>query len=133
MVDFATEKLLEVKSPDNNMPLEVIINDEARQFIGGVRVYNWHRGDTYCADVIASALMGLEKYLYDCIEKKEDVSQSLKQILSKSKSIAFVGLACEVGRYKPELFIDILRPLLAVPELYFWEDYYRLQNDMNST
>lgn len=131
LVDFATEKLLEVKSPNNSMPIELVIDGEPKQFVGGARIYNWHRGDTYCADVIASALMGLEKYLYECIEKKQDISQALKQILSQSKSISFLGLACEVGRYKPELFINVLRPLLSVPELYSWEDYYRLQNYMN--
>lgn len=128
LVDFATEKLLEARRTDNNKPIELNIEGKTKHFSGGARIYNWHRGDAFCSDVIASALMALEKYLYECIEKKQDVSPTLRKILAQSKSVAFWGLACEVGRYRPELFIDALRPLLFTPEFYSWEDYCRMQN-----
>jgi len=132
LVDFATEKLLEARSTDSSKPIELIIDGRTKEFLGGARIYNWHRGDAFCSDVIASALMGLEKYLYECIEKKQEISQILKQILSQSKSIAFLGLVCEIGRYKPDLFIELLRPLLSVPEFYTWEDYYRIESPTNA-
>lgn len=132
LVDFATERLLEVRHGKNGNPIKVSIDEVSKHFLGNSRIYNWHRGDTSCADVIASALMALEKYLYEQIDKGKDVSGLLKQILSQAKSIAFLGLACEIGKYKLELFCKVLRPLLSLPELYLWEDYRQVYNSANA-
>ena len=132
LVDFATKRLLENKDFRSQNPIELVIDNKTKRFTGSGRIYNWYRGDVSCADVIASALMALEKYLYEQIDKKQDVKQTLKQILIQSESIAFLGLACEIGRYRPQLFAEVLRPLLSIAELYLWEDFFGIQNASNS-
>lgn len=132
LVDFETERLLEVHHNDNNTQIELIVNNETKRYVGSAKIYNWHRGDPWCADVISSALMALEKYIYECVDKKKNISEILELLLSQSKSIAFLGLACEIGRYRPELFISILKPLLAIPELYFYEECCVQFNSGNS-
>lgn len=132
LVDFATERLIEVRLGEDCEKIKVNINGKTKEYRGHPKIYNWHRGDPWCPDVIASALMGLEKYLYECIDNKKDISDILETILSQANSMAFLGLVCEIGRYKPELFKESLKELLAVPELYIYENHCLMFNSGNS-
>ena len=67
---------------------------------------------------VESALMAVEKWLYERIDTKEDVSDAVNQMLTETKSAAFLGLLVSVGLYSPGLFNSPLRPLLSCPDLY---------------
>ena len=50
---------------------------------------------------VESALMAVEKWLYERIDTKEDVSDAVNQVLTETKSAAFLGLLVSVGLYSP--------------------------------
>jgi hypothetical protein len=49
--------------------------------------------------------------------------------LQRSRSIAFAGLLSAIARKDPTLLEGILQPLLAVPELHYWELRYNSKLD----
>jgi len=123
LVDFATDRWAEgVQRPgDKAYRVEVCVDGATRQFVGDFKVFFWHRGAAWYPLAAASALMALEKWLYLRIDAGEPIDDWLLQVLRKSTSVAFLGLLCEVARYKPDLLRSVLRPLVPIPEVYEWE------------
>ena len=92
-----------------------------KSFIGDPYVYYWHRNLGNVSHVIHSALMALEKWLYDQIEKNQEIQPYLETIIESGTSLAFVGLLISIGKKKASHFSNTLLPLLSVPELYSWD------------
>ena len=62
--------------------------------------------------MINSVLMAVERWLYEKIDRGEDVDPWIDRILRESESLAFAGLLFDVGKYRPALFAGVLKPLL---------------------
>ncbi len=73
------------------------------------------------ASILQSALMALEKWLYDKIERNEDISEPIERIIRESESLVFAGLLVTVGKRKPELFLGPLRPLVENWRVWNWD------------
>ena len=56
--------------------------------------------------------MALEQWLYEQIDRGENIDQWLTRILRESKSLAFAGLLFDIGKRTPTLFAGVLKPLL---------------------
>jgi hypothetical protein len=122
ITDFATDRWLERFQGFNRTKEEpryrIYFADGHKDYIGNANVYNWHRsmgGDAVCVE---SALMALEKWLYDRIDQKEDITAEINRILQESKSAAFLGLLVAVGLYNLALFKGILLPLFSNMDLF---------------
>ena len=103
-------------------PLSIVVNQCKYEFIGDSRVYGWSSGlGTIPPDEIVVALMALEQYFYLRIEREENIDEEITLVLKKVKSTAILGLLCNVGKRLPMLFEGPLKPLLGIPELYFWD------------
>jgi hypothetical protein len=117
----ATSRYLTALEDEERAPESVItieVDGEERQWLGDEIVYLWYRGDARGPNTVASALMALEKWLYELIEAEEDIGPAVEQVMSESRSLAFAGLLVAVGFRRSGLFKGPLRPLLGVSDLY---------------
>ncbi len=56
--------------------------------------------------------MALERWLYEQIDRGENVDHWLARLLCESESLAFAGLLFDIGKRLPILFAGVLKPLL---------------------
>lgn len=128
LVDFATERQLEaLRARDSEDEiLQVSVSSVDHPFVGDDHVYHWYRG-AWGAAPVASALMAIEKWLYELIDEGAEVSNWVKHLLTNSHSLAILGVLSNVGRYHPLLFYAELRPLLLCFHVYAFEDVARTQ------
>jgi hypothetical protein len=126
LVNFATERWAKRWVEHNQEPPNITINfpDGDKQFLGDNQVHYWFRDIGRVPDIIPSALMALEKWFYDQLEKdesKELLTEAIEMIIKEAHSLAFIGLLFAVGKKKPSLFLSQLQPFLSVPEFYSWD------------
>lgn len=128
LINFATERWMEASYNEEylNAGLDAVLPSGVKRFIGDPNVYNWYHGLSL-SDITSSALMAVEKWLYECLDKEEDISHWIELLLSTGRSIAFLGMLCEVGKYTPILFTKVLQPLLLIPHIYYIETIYASQ------
>lgn len=123
LVDFATESTFAYRLKEGEKPFSVSISfeDGIHEYLGGPNIFLWFRDQSHVPDILVSALMAFEQWLYNMIDQKEDVSDYLKKALVQTKSTAIVGVALEVGKKSPELFTSVLKSFLASEYLYDWD------------
>jgi hypothetical protein len=92
-------------------------------WLGDHRLYFAHRDAVTCNSFVVSALMALEKWLLDRIEKEDEVDADIEFLLSKSRSLALAGVLISVGKRQPRLLFTKLWPLVASPEIQALEYY----------
>jgi hypothetical protein len=110
-------------SPEERAATRVAISTDvgAIEYVGDVRVYGWYRERLCSSTLLVSALMALEKWLYDRLEQDEAVDEPVRQILSTSRSVAILGVLVGVGMSRPALFRGPLAQLLSIWRLYEWD------------
>ncbi len=120
LVNYATERWIEGglrrKPTDDERrrySYEFEIDRKTKYWIGDANVYAWHRFQHMNGDAVECALMALEKWLYDEIEKGNSITHSVQYIYGQSESAAFAGLLVSVGLKYPTLFTQELQPLLG--------------------
>ena len=93
--------------------LTVRIGNDARLWCGNSNVFRWHHDwPVTFGSIIHCVLMAVERWLYEKIDRGEDIDPWIDRILRESKSLAFAGPLFDVGKYRPALFAGVLRPLL---------------------
>jgi hypothetical protein len=116
LVNFATGRF------SKGHGLTVRIGDEARLWCGESNVFRWHHDwPVFSGSTIHCALMALERWLYEQIDRGENVEPWVSRILKESDSLAFAGLLFDVGKYHPALFAGVLKPLLQSSLLIDWD------------
>jgi hypothetical protein len=123
LVNFATERWATYAAGEGEKPpgVTVALADSEVDWLGDGRVFLWYRGDATVPRTLASALMALEKSLYDRIDAGEGVESVIERILAGSRSVAFAGLLAAVGCREPQLLTGPLRPLIGSPEFLHWD------------
>jgi hypothetical protein len=124
LVNFAAERFCERQFSNT----EVEVNSVKIPFVqgdviwrGDQRVFGFFRSDLFNSTLLSSALMAIEKWLYEKIEKGENIDEWIGQILSDSQSVAFAGLLLAVGKKEPSLLEGMLLPLLGTWQFYEWD------------
>jgi hypothetical protein len=105
-------------------PVRLVLNLESglREFIGEKGLFAWYRGLGGSPPIsVVSALMALEKNLYDRINSKEDISNLAQRILERAQNTAILGVLCAVARHHPVLLEGALSPLLQKLEIFNWD------------
>jgi len=125
LVDFNTQRALDAYAGDRYIAsarsvLTLIIKGRRVDFIGTKRMLDWHLGH-WAHPIVVMALMGLERHLYDLIEKKADLGPIITALLAQGRSAAFLGVMWDIARYQPILVREQLRPLISCAELHDWE------------
>lgn len=103
--------------------LQIGEGDHAQTWTGDGRIYLAYRGPVHVHAYVASALMALEKYLLDRVDKGESITEDVAYLLKNSRSLAIVGLLIAVGKRKPALLFEELWPFVASAELQATEHH----------
>lgn len=124
LVNFATERFCNyMKRNDRNEVFEITVplpSGDAT-WLGDKRIYGFFRSETFNTKLLSSALMAVEKWLYDQIDKDENIDKWIEQILQQSRSVAFLGLLAEIGKKKSSIFEGKLLPLFGVWQIFQWD------------
>jgi hypothetical protein len=117
LVNFATSRFA-----DQGEGLDLVINGETRRWRGDSNVFRWHFDWHFThGTVVHCALMALERWLYEQIDRDENIDRWIARILAESGSLAFAGLLFDVGKKRPALFSGVLKPLLQSWVLVNWD------------
>lgn len=100
--------------------VSIEINGEQKEFIGNAQVFNWSQYGPESSHIIGSALMALEKHLYDLADSDEDLTPIINGLLNDCDSLAIIGVLSLVGRRHPKYFLDPLKGFLGSPHLLQW-------------
>ena len=106
------------------------LDGKPRAFRGGPEVFGWYRGYGHAGNVVPSALMALEQWLYRRVEAKESIDEAVGQILRTGSSVALLGVLAALARKQPELLRGCLRPLMTSWLLLSWDDQLTIQATM---
>jgi hypothetical protein len=105
--------------------LAITVDGAARKWLGDTRVFQWPQGWPLSdGSLVESALMALERWLYEAIDAGVAIEARIERIMRESESLAFASRLIEVGKRAPSLFGGVLKPLLHVWEL--WDLDFRL-------
>jgi hypothetical protein len=116
LVNFATRRF----SADES--LTIVVGNEPRAWFGDNRVFRWHHDWPLSnGAVIQCSLMALEQWLYEQIDRGENIDRWLARLLHESESLAFAGVLFDVGKRLPSLFTGALKPLLRNWILLDWD------------
>jgi hypothetical protein len=116
LVNFATSRFAEGEG------LTIAAGGQTRKWFGDWRVFRWHFDWPITnGSMIHCSLMALERWLYEHIDRGENIDRWLARILSESESLAFAGLLFDVGKHLPTLFAGPLKPLFRNWVLLDWD------------
>lgn len=138
LVNFATHRWVESERrhavlhydrqlTEEELGIRVRTGQVERHWLGDSRVFRWYLDWPLDSRVLSCALMALEKWLDEQLEKGANVDDTLNRILAESESVAFGGLLLDVGKRRPESFVGPLRSLLTAWELYYWDQQTALE------
>lgn len=97
--------------------IDLLLDGETTRFLGNKQIIRWNLQGGIGSNAVQSALMALEKHIYDEIEAERDIEPIVKKILKESRSVPLLGLLVSIGRRNPALFQGLLLPLLGSPEI----------------
>lgn len=103
--------------------LQIGEGDHAQTWTGDGRLYLAYRGIVHTHAYVASALMALEKFLFDRLDRGEAINDDIAYLLANSRSLAIAGLLIAVGKRKPSLLFEELWSFVASPELQATEHH----------
>ena len=123
LVNFATQQWTnKYIHKDIDIPkITVDYGVKATDYIGDERLYFWYRDASGAPHSIVSALMALEKFLLDKVDAQNSISEYIDLILNDGNSVAYLGVLNSTGKYKTDLYLNELKPLLQVYDFYEWE------------
>ena len=120
LTNFFTDRWLTWAGRRRSDPRSITIagKNGPENWLGDHRLYFAHRDAPTCNHFVVSALMALEKWLLDRIEKGESVDTDIDYLLAQSKSLAIAGVLISVAKRSPQLLFNPLWPLVSSPEIH---------------
>jgi len=138
LVNYATARWLESglgREPTDDERkkhgLEFELGGKTTSWVGDCNVFGWHRYMDIHGDAVECALMALEKWLYDEVEKGHSISKWVQYIFDNAQSAAFAGVLVSLGLKYQGLFIQELQPLLGNFYLYECQTSWAIQESNN--
>lgn len=122
LVDFCTERWDYERQRHGADRISIVLDlpgGTQKEFVGDRSVFDWSQENSTHAGQLHCALAALEKWLCVGLDGGTDVTPYIQRLLDSSRSVAVLGVLLNVGKYRPVLFEDLLRPLLAHQSLYF--------------
>jgi hypothetical protein len=125
---WADTEMADVDDLDLRAGFEILIDGQWHTLQGNSNVMHWHRGDARVPRALATALMGLEQYLYRRIDGQLEAGPPLDEMLAalmQSRSVAVFGVLVEIACYQPELLQRVLAPLATSAGLILADRLYK--------
>jgi hypothetical protein len=139
LVNYATDRWIESglgrKPTDDELKqhgFEFEFAGKPACWVGDCNVFGWHRYMDIHGDAVECALMALEKWLYDEVEKGHRISKWVQYIFDTAQSAAFAGVLISVGLRYQGLFVRDLQPLLGNFYLYECQTSWAIQESNNA-
>lgn len=116
---------------DEGYPLSVnlSINGIAKEYYGERRWMHACRNTTIVPQLLTCALMSLEKWLSDKLDNGEDIYQELEVLLTKSNSLAIVGVCIQLAKKESSLFKGVLLELLMCPWIFVYDLHHTISDE----
>ena len=132
--NFAAERWKETPRAQHAAPREVIVRfgDDERTLIGDYHVFLWYRFEHACPHVLSAALMALEFWFTERIVVGTGYESAAAKLLAETNNVGIAGLLCAIGCQKPDLFTNVLSPLVTAPEFHDWEMARRIAPKIGS-
>lgn len=119
ILNHAATVSVESYGNDSSKSLEVIVNGNARSFVGSDVSWLWYRGTGVGPYPCVSALQALELVMDESIADGKPIGPLMTQLLDGAESLAVAGLVVGLGlRYCDEA-PELLDPFLTHPKV--WE------------
>lgn len=131
LATFATDRAAETSAEDedNWMTVSVSAHGETKAWRGNRQAYFWYRYPLITEDTVTSALMALEKWLYDRHEAGDKMEPWFEKVLASGDSVALPGLLLGFGKRFPEFLTGWLWPFFATYRFQLWEAQYVPTNE----
>lgn len=119
LVNFATDRYsdwwpYESKVEIISFPFE----DGNVAWSGNHQIYAWFQFNMNTVDIIACCLMALEKWLEEEVDSGNSLEAPINAIFTRGRSLALGGVLIALGKRRPHLFTNTLKPLLFQRALY---------------
>lgn len=98
------------------------IDGVERDFRGDHSVFGWYRGYGRAGNIVPSALMALESWLYGQVDNSQSIDWIVNHILESGTSVALLGVLAALARRHPDLLEGRLRPLIQSWMLLDWDE-----------
>jgi hypothetical protein len=123
LVNFAASRAGDPVRNEGGTPYSVTIPfpDGPRVWTAHSNMYAWYRDFPPAPHAVVTALMALEKWLYEELDGGHSIESHLTRILSDATTCAFAGLLIAVAKKSQDLLVGHLKPLLCVPEFFSWD------------
>lgn len=108
------------------------IDDTERVFRGDHDMFGWYRGYGRAGNIVASALMALESWLYRLVDANQSVDWVVKRVFESGSSVALLGVLGALARKKHELLDGPLRPLIQSWMVLDWDEHLSRQAHLPS-
>ena len=102
--------------------VNVYLNDgRTIQQWGGQRLWCLYRGTSVASDILQSALMALENWLFGQIKSDNNVIEIFNKLLVESNNVAITSMLVSIATAYPKVFKKHALPLLKTREFYCWD------------
>ncbi|WP_342723358.1 hypothetical protein AAFG07_29945 [Bradyrhizobium sp. B097] len=126
LVNFCTDRWInEVKrhSEGRYPSIKLRMNDGSeKEYFGNSRVYDWCLSNASSAGQLNSGLAALERWLSLLVEAGEDITPLAEKLIQGTQSVAVLAVLVNAGKLKPDLFLNVLRPLASNKALHLFDE-----------
>lgn len=109
---------------DDGEPVQVYVHlNDGRtiQQWGGQRLWCLYRGTSVAPNILQSALMALENWLFGQIKSDNNVIEIFNKLLVESNNVAITSMLVSIATAYPKVFKKHALPLLMTREFYCWD------------
>lgn len=131
LVGFATDRWKENVKHKGARPFGISIrfSEKSKKFYGDKYIFYWHRSDGNPPYSIVSALMALEKWLYDNADNTEKLQKCIELLVNSTSSLAIIGVLSSFGKKYIHQFNNALFSIICTPEFQYWDNFFISQNE----
>lgn len=125
LVNYATEQRIRQRvgseAQVSDYGLEISLRDKKMSWGGDFNTFGWYRNAVGTPDVVACALMALEKWFYDLQDRGESIDPWVERIYEENRSLSLAGVLTTVGLRRQELFKGVLQRLLGTLQIFYFQ------------
>jgi hypothetical protein len=118
--------------PVTPIPISLTLPWGTQTFWGDGQVYLWFRG-VWGNDAVESALMALEQWALEQIERGRAFDDILRKVIEGYDSVAALGIGVSLCMAHPAASLPCAFPLVTCPHLWGWEINRYVQDSSSPT